>query len=120
MGRTSRMTSLFAVSILACGIGLGLSSPISAQAQAEDAVTVQEEDEAVPASASTSPRIFSVAPAVVRTLEDMQHDEATQGQAAAAAEVIPFRPTMDAAEYQAAKAAAELDPMSVKPGASAP
>jgi hypothetical protein len=119
MGRTSRMTSLFAVSILACGIGLGLSSPISAQAQAEDAVTVQEEDEAVPASASTSPRIFSVAPAVVRTLEDMQHDEATQGQAAAA-EVIPFRPTMDAAEYQAAKAAAELDPMSVKPGASAP
>jgi hypothetical protein len=103
MGRSSRMMSLFAVFALVCG--MVLESPIPAQVQGEE---------------GEGAALFSAAPAVVRTLEDMQHDEATQGQAAAVVDVISFRPTMDAAEYLVAKAAAELDPMSVKPEAQGP
>jgi hypothetical protein len=62
---------------------------------------------------------LTIAPAVERSPQQMDAFDATSPMAGVVRQA-PFRPTMDASQYAAMKAAAALAPAMAKPGASSP
>lgn len=99
MFKTNRILNL----TLACAVAFPAVLTIASATP-----TFGQEDKASVEPKPLTGKVYQVSKAKLRTWEEMERDEATQGPVVSRS-IIPYRPTMDPASYMAAKRAAAME-----------